>query len=88
MKFFFWGGSVGLAPALTQASATVAGCERRDGIIRQMINSRSLMKKIDSKKQFLYNSFELVRSLFNKMTTNLRFEKLTFFLSKIAQNVL
>jgi len=36
----------------TEASAQVAGFERRDGIIRQKIKSRSLMKKFDTKMQF------------------------------------
>ena len=34
---------------VSQASATVTGFERRDGLILQMINSRSLIKKFDSK---------------------------------------
>ena len=60
---------------VTQASAktaTVAGFKRRDGLIHQMINSRSLIKNFEFKND-LYNSFELVQSLFNKMTTNVHF---------------
>jgi len=37
---------------VTEASAQVAGLERRDGIIRQKIKSRSLMKNFDTKMQF------------------------------------
>jgi len=37
---------------VTEASAQVAGFERRDGIIRQKIKSRSLMKNFDTKMQF------------------------------------
>ena len=36
-----------------QAFAAVAGFERRDSLTRQMINSRSLIKKIDCEKQFV-----------------------------------
>ena len=38
---------------VTQASATAAGFENRDGLMRQMINSRSLIKKFGFKKQFI-----------------------------------
>lgn len=37
---------------VTEAAHTVSGFERRDGMIRQKIRSRKLMKKFDSKKQF------------------------------------
>ena len=38
---------------VNQASDTVADFGRRDGLIRQMINLQSLMKKFHSKKQFV-----------------------------------
>lgn len=37
---------------VTQASSSVAGYERRDGLIRQKIKSRRLMKVFNTKKQF------------------------------------
>jgi len=37
---------------VTEASTQVAGFECRDGITRQKIKSRSLMKKFDTKMQF------------------------------------
>jgi len=37
---------------VTEASAQAAGFERQDGVIRQKIKSRSLMKKFDTKMQF------------------------------------
>ena len=37
---------------VTEASAQVTGFERRDGLIRQKIRSRKLLKKFDTKMQF------------------------------------
>ena len=37
---------------VSKASSTVATFERRDGLIRQQIRSRKLMKKFDSEKDF------------------------------------
>lgn len=37
---------------VTEASSSVSGFERRDGMIRQKIRSRKLMKCFDTKKQF------------------------------------
>lgn len=38
---------------ITESSAQVAGFKRRDGLIRQKIKSRKLMKKFETKKQFV-----------------------------------
>ena len=37
---------------VTEASASVVGFERRDGVIRQKIQSRKLMRYFNTKKQF------------------------------------
>ena len=37
---------------VTEAAAQVEGFERRDGLIRQKIKSRKLLKKFDTKVQF------------------------------------
>ena len=37
---------------VTEASAAVTGFEKRDGLIRQKIRSRRLMKAFNTKKQF------------------------------------
>ena len=37
---------------VTEAAAQVKGFERRDGLIRQKIKSRKLLKKFDTKVQF------------------------------------
>ena len=37
---------------VTEASAQVTGFERRDGLIRQKIRSRKLLKKFNTKMQF------------------------------------
>ena len=37
---------------VAEASAQVAGFDRQDGVIRQKIKSRELMKTFDTKKQF------------------------------------
>ena len=38
---------------VTEASGQVVGYEKRDGLIRQKLKSRMIMKKFDTKQQFL-----------------------------------
>ena len=38
---------------VTEASSQVVGYERRDGLIRQKLKSRMIMKKFDTKQQFV-----------------------------------
>jgi len=38
---------------VSEAASVVAGYEKRDGMIRQKIQSRLLMSKFDSKQQFV-----------------------------------
>ena len=40
---------------VTEAASVVTGYEKRDGMIRQKIQSRLLMSKFDSKQQFVWN---------------------------------
>ena len=43
---------------VTEASGSAAGHERRDGMIRQRIQSKKLIKSFETKKQFNFKNFQ------------------------------
>ena len=55
---------------ITEAASIVTGYEKRDGMIRQKIQSRLLMSKFDSKQQFVWNQHFTYRTSSYGSTNN------------------